>query len=312
MKIMDYAYFKGHIKPYRDVSVPLACNSLQYGTTCFGGVRGYVKEGRIQVFRLKDHYQRLMNASKILGFNYHITYEGFETVIQEMILKNRPESDFYIRPFLFSDDEVLAPKPKGLHFDLAIYFVPLGHYFDPGQGLKLMISSWRKFPDSSMPTKAKAGGCYVNSFLATQEAMFSGYDEALLTDQEGYIVEASVANLLMRYRDRVLMPELGSAQLEGVTMRSAIALLEDAGIQVEFGRIDRSMIYTCDELILMGTAAQFSFAHSVDARQIGSGTEGKLCRLLRHRFHEVLENRSKRSSEWLTYFNYQEVHHEVL
>jgi len=46
-----------------------------------------------------------------------------------------------------------------------------------------MISSWRKFSDANLPTKAKAGGCYINSFLATNEARRAGYDEALLLDQ---------------------------------------------------------------------------------------------------------------------------------
>lgn len=241
-----------------------------------------------------------MNASKILGFKYFIKYEAFEKILREMIHANQPKGDFYIRPFLFAPNEVLAPKPTGLHFDLAIYFVPLGHYFDPNQGLRLMISSWRKFPDSSLPTKAKAGGCYINSFLATQEAISSGYDEALLMDQEGYVVEASVANVLVRYRDRLLMPDIGSALLEGISMRTAKTLLEDKGFKVEFGRIDRSMIYTSDELILMGTAAQFVFAESVDKRQIGPGYSGEVCGFLRSEFQTMLNGGSKRSEQWLT------------
>ena len=44
-----------------------------------------------------------------------------------------------------------------------------------------------------------------------------GYDEALMMDEQGNIVEASVANLFVVYRGEVIMPEVGSSMLEGIT-----------------------------------------------------------------------------------------------
>lgn len=101
------------------------------------------------------------------------------------------------------------------------------------------------------------------------EALSSGYDDGLVMDHEGNIVEASGANLLMSYRGRLITPELGNALLEGITIRSAIELLKEEGLTVEYERIDRSMVYTCDELLLMGTAIQVSFVESVDKKVIG-------------------------------------------
>jgi branched-chain amino acid aminotransferase len=293
--MMPFAYFQGAIVPSAQAQVSIASNSLQYGTTCFAGIRGYVRDNAIKVFRLEDHHHRLMNGGKIMGMNSYMPFDQFKTVIEELVQANKPTTDFYIRPFLYTGSEVLAPKPKGLHFELAVYFVPLGNYFDPNKGMKLMVSSWRKFADSAMPTKAKAGGCYVNSFLATSEAMSSGYDEALVMDHEGYIVEASVANILMSYRGKLIIPETGSAQLEGITMRSAIELLREEGLSVCHERIDRSMLYTCDELVLLGTAAQVSFAESVDKRIIGCPANGPhlgpgpVCKLLRKKYAIIIE-----------------------
>lgn len=301
-RVMPYVYFRGCLQPHHAAHVSLACNSLQYGTTCFGGIRGYVRQGQVKIFRLEDHHERLMTAAKILGFNYHISYEAFHAAIAELVLANKPQSDFYIRPFIFAPDEVLAPKPVGLNFDLAIYFVPLGQYLDTSKGLKLMISSWRKFPDAALPTKAKAGGCYVNSFLATAEVMRCGYDEALLMDHEGYVVEASVANLLMVYRNRLLVPEVGSAQLEGITMRSAIELLQSCGHKVEFARFDRSMLYGCSELMLLGTAMQVAHASEVDGRIIGDGKSGPVCHMLRRQFEALIESEDSSFENWLTPF----------
>lgn len=302
-KTMPFVYFKGSVKPAGEATVSLACNSLQYGTTCFAGMRGYVRGSSVKIFRLRDHHERLMNASKIMGFDYTISYEEFHGIIEELVFRNKPAGDFYIRPFIFAGDEQLAPKPGGLNFDLAVYFVPLGHYYDPHKGMRLMVSSWRKFPDASFPTKAKAGGCYVNSFLATGEAVRCGYDEALVMDQEGYIVEASVANLMMVYRNRLILPEVGSAQLEGITMRTVVELLQHEGIEVHFERLDRSMVYTCSELLLMGTAAQVAFAESVDGRRIGDSLPGMMCRLARSKFQEVIEGSHPKAEQWISTFS---------
>lgn len=308
---LPFVYFKGKIVDHDQAMVSVACHSLQYGISCFGGMRGYVRDGVVRIFRLKDHYERLMSASKILSFDYFISFEEFEQIIGELVSKNKPEKDFYIRPFIFCPQERLAPRRPGLTFDLAIYFVEMAQYFDPAKGLRLQFSSWRKYSDNEISTKAKAGGAYLNSYLASSAALHDGYDDALMLDAEGFLVEASVANVLMVYRDECHMPSLGSALLEGITMRTVIDLLEDEGHSIRFERIDRSMVYTCQELMILGTAAQITYVASVDGRVIGPpGTDvhtiepapGPICRLLRDQFAKVLQGTHKRSKEWLTVF----------
>lgn len=306
MSALPYVYFEEKIVPHEQAKISIMSNSLQYGTTCFAGIRGFLKDGKARVFRLEDHYIRLMNASKILNMQYFITFQEFENIILELIRKNNPQSDFYIRPFLFSQTPQIAPKLKGLKFELAIYLIPLGHYFDPNRGLRLMTSSWRKFSDQALPTKAKAGGCYVNSVLATSDANQAGFDDALMVNEQGYIVEASVANILLVYRDRLIMPSVGSALLEGITMRTVIELLEEDGLKICYENIDRSMIYSCNELLLMGTAAQISFVESVDNRLIGpyqmpeAGIQpGLICKLLRNKIESVINKAHPKAQKWI-------------
>lgn len=306
MCALPYAYFEEKIVPVENAKISIMSNSLQYGTTCFAGIRGFVREGVARVFRLEDHYIRLMNASKILNMQFFLTFAEFENIIKDLILKNKPEIDFYIRPFLFSQTPQIGPKLKGLKFELAVYMIPLGHYFDPNRGLRLMTSSWRKFSDQSLPTKAKAGGCYVNSVLATSDAQMAGYDDALMVNEQGYVVEASVANILVVYRDKLLMPSVGSALLEGITMRTVIELLEEDGLKVSFGPIDRSMVYSANELLLMGTAAQISFVESVDNRLMGhyqmpeDGIKpGPICTLLRKKIDLIIDKVHPKASQWI-------------
>ncbi len=282
-----YCYFNESIVNIEDAKVSIASNSLQYGTTAFAGIKAYKRGGKLKVLRLYDHHERLMQASKMMMMDYRISYDEFHDIIKELFNKNKPDGDCYIRPFIMSTDEIISPKKRGLNFQLAIYMLPMNSYIESANGLKLMTSSIRKFSDTMFPTKAKAGGCYVNSFLATTEANLAGYDEALLTDNEGYIVEASVANIGILYRDKVIMPPIGSAMLEGITMRTVVEFIEEEKIPLLRERIDRSMIFSCQEMWLMGTAIQVMPVASVDGRKIEG--KGAIVKLLKDKFANLLD-----------------------
>ncbi len=306
---MQFIFKGGKIVPKSEAMISLASHSLQYGSTCFAGIRGYVRNGKARVFRLKDHHERLMNASKIMGFGYAISYEKFEGIIAQLIQENRPESDFYIRPFIYSETEAIGVGYKGLAFDLAIYMVPLKSYYQENKGLRMAISSWEKISDTAMPTKAKAGGCYVNSSMATNDARAAGFDEALLMDRNQNIVEASVANLFLVYRGEIFSPAVGSDVLEGITMRTVVELLKGRGYKIRHEPISRSMVYTCDEMFLTGTAAGVIFASSVDHKPIGKdGTEGPISKVIREEFQRVIEMEHPKSKEWVTEFQISKSH----
>lgn len=295
------AYFRKKIRPFSEASISIASHSLLYGTLCFGGIRGYVRGKKVHLLRLYDHYVRLSNSVKILGMDFELTWDFFQKTVCDLVRANSPEKDCYIRPMVFAENPELVPRFYGLNFDLAMYMMPLEFYFDPNKGLKMMVSSWKKISDSMISTKAKAGGGYLNSAMAKSEAKRCGYDEALMMDEYGAVVEASVANIFVVYRDRVLMPELGSDMLEGITRRTVIEFLKQDGIEVYAERIDRSMVYTCDELLLTGTAAQVTYASEVDGRIIRpEDVPGPICQRLRTQFSELIEGRHPKSAEWLT------------
>jgi branched-chain amino acid aminotransferase len=305
--VMPFAFKGGQIVPKEQATVSVASHSLQYGSTCFAGIRGYIREGKVRIFRLRDHHERLMKASKIMGFGFFISYEDFEEIIARLIELNRPESDFYIRPFLYSENEVIGVGYNGLKFDLAVYMIPLKSYYSRDKGLRFQISSWQKIPDAAMSTKAKAGGCYVNSSMATTDARACGYDEALMMDHNQNIVEASVANLFIVYRGEIFTPPVGADVLEGITMRTVIDLLEAQGYKIRYEPISRSMVYSCDELFLTGTAAGVIFGESVDGRVIGDGKEGPMTARIRKEFQSLIEMEHPRSKEWVREFLIEEV-----
>src|SRR5688500_5565256 len=65
---LPYAFFEGRIVPIGEARVSVATHALQYGTSAFGGIRGYLSaDGRaVHLFRLQDHYRRFVASGKIL------------------------------------------------------------------------------------------------------------------------------------------------------------------------------------------------------------------------------------------------------
>jgi branched-chain amino acid aminotransferase len=98
----------------------------------------------------------------------------------------------------------------------------------------------------------------------------AGFDETLMLDPEGYVAEASAANVFL-LRDGVLhTPEVTSC-LQGITRDSVIRLAREVlGLEVQERRITRDELYTADEAFLTGTAAELLPLRELDGRRIGA------------------------------------------
>lgn len=299
----EYSYFKDGIVKSNEAVVPIMAQSLQYGMGVFAGIRGYVDEKGYKIFRLEDHYYRLFKAVKILDLGLSLTFDEFRNIIEDLVRKNAPTGGFYIRPFVFTDTDQIGPAIHKCKYSLAVYMLKMDEYMSTDGGLNLCISSYQKYNDNALSSKAKVCGAYVNSMLAKNEAHHNGYDDAILLDGNGFVTEMSVGNMLIVHRGRVLVPFVGSATLEGITMRSVVELLRDSGYDVLETQIDRSTLYAADEVIALGTAVKVKKVDSVDRRKIGDvDGEGPICEFLRNEYNQVLEGNHKFSEKWLYRF----------
>ena len=87
---MPYTYFAGQVIESEKAMVSPAAHTMQYGTNVFTGMRGYLREGKLRVFRLKAHFERLMRSAKLMGFDFNMEYEDFKNILAELIKQNKP------------------------------------------------------------------------------------------------------------------------------------------------------------------------------------------------------------------------------
>ncbi|MCD6030445.1 MAG: branched-chain amino acid aminotransferase [Thermomicrobiales bacterium] len=300
--MLEYAFFEGQFVPFADAKISVGTHAVQYGTGAFAGIRGYLDaDGEtINIFRLPEHATRLLNSAKLLRATLPFTRETLSQTIVDLVEKNAPTGDVYIRPFVYKSSVQLTPRLKGLDNELAIYMLQLGDYLDTTSGVKAAVSSWHRLPDNAVPGRGKISGGYINSALAKDEAEEKGADEAILLDQHGHVAEGSGCNLfLVRDGTLVTAPITGDI-LEGITRRTMMQFARDGGIPIEERDIDRSELYIVDEAFFCGTGVQIAPITTIDGRPIGDGIPGPISLKLREIFFDTVRGRNPKYAQFLT------------
>lgn len=300
--LLPYAYFRGEIVPIEEAKVSIATHALQYGTGAFAGIRGYmdVSGESINIFRLADHTKRLMDSAKLLRADLPLDAAGVARVIEDLTLKNNPQSDIYIRPFVYKSAIELSPRLKDVESDLAIYQIPFGDYFAMDRPLKFFVSAWVRSTDNNIPSRGKITGAYINSAFAKDQAEAAGCDDALMLNSSGKISEASGANFFIVRNGRLATSPITGDILEGITRRTIFEIAADLGIPVEQREIDRSELYIAEEAFVCGTGAQVAVVGEIDGRPIGDGKQGPITKQLQERFFDIVRGKDKAYEHYLT------------
>lgn len=296
-------FFQGAYVPLAEAKIGVLTHAFGYGTGCFEGIRGYYnpEHNQLYLFRLTEHYQRLIQSSRVLLMKMSYTAEELAEMTLECIRRSELRQDTYIRPMVYKASETIGVRLHDLDDDLVIIVHPFGNYIDIDRALKVGVSSWRRVDDNMIPARAKITGAYVNSAFAKSEALQNGFDEAIMLTAEGHVSEGSAENLFMFRRGTWITPPVTENILEGITRDTMLTLLRDELGQTVIERpIDRTELYSADELFLCGTGAQIAPVGSVDHRPLGTGQVGAITAQVQRLYFDVVRGNVARYAHWCT------------
>ncbi|MBI4080479.1 MAG: branched-chain amino acid transaminase [Candidatus Levybacteria bacterium] len=301
---MAVLYFQNKFVPEEEAVVSVKTHALQYGTGCFEGIRAYYNESdnALYVFRLEDHFKRMADSCKILFITLPQTSTKLSEITRELVKQNFTKEDIYIRPVAYKANTVVGNfNLQKLDDGFAIYTLPLGRYLKESGGVKANISSWRRVSGNAIPPRAKITGSYINTALAKTESVMNGYDEALFLDNENHIIEGSAENLFAVKGDTVVTPEMSEDILLGITRDTVMTLIkQELGLTVIERSIDRSEIYSFDEVFLTGTGAEIAPVVSVDGRTIGTGEVGPIAQKVMKLYYDIVHGKNEKYKHWIT------------
>lgn len=298
-----YAFFKGQIVPIESAKVSVMTHALNYGTGVFGGLRGYWNEEQEQlyVFRIRDHMKRFIQSASLIRIEVKYSADELVNIIAELLRAEGWRENCYIRPLAYKASELIGVRLHNLEDEVTIFSLPFGRYIQNEEGAHVCFSAWRRVEDNAIPARGKIVGAYANSALIKTDAALSGYDEAIVLNEDGHISEMSAANFFMIRDGVAITPPKQSNVLEGIVRRSLIQLLrEEMGVEVIERDIDRTELYVADEAFMCGTGVQVAAITKVEHRSIGTGSIGPITDRLRNLFFDVVSGRVDKYHDWLT------------
>lgn len=298
-----HIWIDGSFYKWDEAKIHVLTHSLHYGTAVFEGIRCYNTVKGPAIFRLEDHVNRLFNSAKIYFMNIEFSKEQIEDAIIDTTKKNRID-ECYIRPLAYFGYGKMGINPLSNKVSVAIALWRWDEYLkkeDVNHGVRVMISGWMRIDARTMPTHAKATANYANSALARIEAIKAGFDEALMLNTDGMVVEASGENIFIVKNNVLITPPTASGALEGITRDTVLRLAKDDNIITEIRDISKDELYLADEVFLTGTAAEIKAVGEIDNRRIGNGGIEKITLQLKSLFDDLTRGNHKYSTEWLSY-----------
>jgi branched-chain amino acid aminotransferase len=305
LPVSKVVWKNGVLVSWADATVHLASHGLHYGTGVFEGMRCYDTDHGPAVFRMGAHLDRLFASGAAYGMRWRYTRQDLARAVLDVIRSN----DFrecYIRPIAFYGERTLSLDPHGCPIEVAILAWPWKGYLEAAEqrGVNVTISRWRKFSSAAIPATAKACGQYLNSVLATQEAVAGGFDEALLLDAAGAITEGPGENLFLVRNGELTTNDENSSILLGVTRDTVLRLAINMELPVHVRELQLEDLIKADEAFFTGTAAEIAPIARVDGHGIGRQLPGPITKRLQEVFFHVVRGRDLRYLDWLSFVSW--------
>ncbi|NBP72731.1 MAG: branched-chain amino acid aminotransferase [Alphaproteobacteria bacterium] len=264
-------WFNGKLVPWRETKLHVLSHGLHYASCVFEGERVYNGE----VFKLREHTQRLIDSGKELGFEIPYSLEELEQATRETVA-SQGYPDAYVRPVAWRGSEMMGVSAQETKINVAIAVWEWPSYFSPEarmRGIRLKTSKWRRPDPQTAPVHAKAAGLYMICTLSKHAAEADGWDDALMLDWRGQVAESTGANIFLIQEGRIHTPT-PDCFLDGITRRTVIGLAKDRDIEVIERPIMPEEFEKTDEVFVTGTAAEVTPVGQIDDYnfQVGSIT----------------------------------------
>ena len=293
----------GEFLPAERGVISVRTHAFAYGTGCFEGIRGYwsKEDQQIYLFRLREHYERLLRSSKILRMELPYTIDKLVDISVELIKQNDQREDVYLRPVAYKADEIIGVRLHNLTDHYILTSEPMGNYVEIG-GLRCGVSSWRRIDDNALPARAKICGSYVNAAFAKTEALQNGFDEAIMLTHDGHVAEGSAENIFLIIDGELVTPSPTENILLGITRDTVIKIAQrELGLVTRERQIDRTELYIADEIFMCGTGAQIAPIIEVDRSPVGTGKVGPIGQKLQDLYFDIVRGKHPEySKQWCT------------
>ena len=300
--MVEYVFMNGEYIESTKACLPVRTHAFLYGTSVFEGIRAYYnkEEDQMYAFRMKEHYERMLRSAKVMWMESPYTVEEYCQITKDLLNKNGYRQNAYIRPTLYKSSIKVGPSLDNNKDSFLLFTTPLNDYYDASKGLKVCVSNWRRNSDNAIPPSVKVTGAYANASLIKTDALFAGFDDAIVLNDAGQVTEGSAMNLCFVQNGKIVTTNTTDDILVGVTRNTVLEMAKYLGIPTVERAVDRSEVYVFDEVFCCGTGAQIMPITSIDHRTIGDGSTGEITRKIQELYYDIVQGKVEEFKHWCT------------
>jgi branched-subunit amino acid aminotransferase/4-amino-4-deoxychorismate lyase len=271
------AYSNGAWVPSSELSIPIDDVGFLMGATVTERLRTF----RGQPFRLDEHLSRLRHSLEIVGLKSDSIADQVGAAMPEFLRRNGPRIDAE------DDWSIIAFAPPGAAASsrptVCVHGYPLQFRLWAAQyeaGLPVVVSRIRQLPPNCLPPELKCRS-RMHFYLADREAAAAQPGaRALVLDQDGYVAEATTANVIVYREGEGLVSPPPDRILFGVSLGVVQGLAAEIGVPFITRPITVDEFRSADEALLTSTSICVLPIVECDGHAIGSGHPGPIFRRL--------------------------------
>ena len=285
-------YISGKFYDKKDAKVSVFDHGFLYGDGVFEGIRVYNR----LIFKLDEHIDRLYESAHSIMLKIPLTKPELVQAIIKTLKENKLNNG-YLRVIVSRGEGDLGLDPRKCYGkpgviviadEVALY--PDKMYKD---GMSIITVSTTRNAHEALNPQIKSLN-YLNNILARIEATNSGYQEALMLNDQGYVAECTGDNIFIVKKNELYTPPECMGALSGVTRDVVLGIAKKMKLVAHEHVFTRHELYVSDECFLTGSAAEIVPVVKVDGRVIGKGVPGKLTLSLTKKFKEATKKEGTR------------------
>jgi branched-subunit amino acid aminotransferase/4-amino-4-deoxychorismate lyase len=248
-----------------------------------------------RVFRLNEHLQRLRRSLEIVGLDAESITSTVADAITEFLQRNHgkiaAEDDWSIVAFV-TPGRPAEPGARGSgRPTICVHGHPLPFHLWAVQfdaGVRVVVSDVRQVPTNCWPAELKCRS-RMHYYLADRAAAAQRPGaRAILLDQDGFVAEASTANVLVYCDGEGLVSPPHKHILAGVSLGVVHELSGQIGVPLVTRPLSVAELHAADEAMLTSTSVCVLPIVECDGRAIGNGKPGPIYRQLLTAWSELV------------------------
>lgn len=291
-------FFNGEFRKVTEFRISPYNQTLHYGYGVFEGIRAYNTKDGPHLFKVRRHFERLMASAEKLEIRVPYSVLDLINFAYELVAENHMK-EAYIRPLVFMDDNMTLRHDNdtdGVNVMMTCW--KWNSYFNGNNHLRLLVSSFRRPHPRSVHIDTKVAGHYVNSILATREAVSKGYDDAIMLDVDGYVAQGPGASVFFEKNGRLYTAPPGNV-FPSITRITLIEIARAMGIEVVEKQFGAEDILTVDGAFFAGTATEVAGIANINGHDLHLEWEDTIGYLLYSKYKKIVTGKD---TSFLEYF----------